>query len=283
MTIATVADFLAALRAYQQLPVEQLAALVAEPLPADVRALARFLVQRGWLTPYQVNELFLGRGQRLLLGSYVLLDLLGEGGMGAVYKARNWKLEQIVALKLIRKERLANLNAVKRFYREMRAAAKLEHPNIVRAYDADEVDGIHFLVMEFVEGTDLNKLVKTEGPLDVWQAFDYIRQAALGLQHAHERGLVHRDIKPHNLLVVSGQWPVASTQKPGSALTTGHSPLATGHYQDSGHGPGAHRLGCRRRTLQHHDARRGRHGYARLHRPGTGPRFAPGRYSRRSL
>jgi serine/threonine protein kinase len=151
--ISTTNDFLGFLQNQHLLSAEQLAALARETPAGDPRALARLLVQRGWLTPYQVNQLFLGRGARLLLGSYVLLELLGEGGMGQVYKARNWKLGQIVAVKLIRKERLANPTAVKRFYREIRAAAQLEHPNIVRAFDADEVDGTHFFAMEFVEGT----------------------------------------------------------------------------------------------------------------------------------
>ena len=129
---ASANDLLEILQSQRLLSPEQLLALAREAPTADSRALARILVQRGWLTPYQINELFLGRGQRLLLGSYVLLDLLGEGGMGQVFKARNWKLGQIVAVKLIRKARLTNPNAVKRFYREIRAAATLEHPNIVR-------------------------------------------------------------------------------------------------------------------------------------------------------
>ena len=166
---ASANDLLEILQSQRLLSPEQLLALAREAPTADSRALARILAQRGWLTPYQVNELFLGRGRRLLLGSYVLLDLLGEGGMGQVFKARNWKLGQIVAVKLIRKERLTNPNAVKRFYREIRAAATLEHPNIVRAFDAGEADGTHFFVMEFVEGTDLNKLVKSRGILDVRQ------------------------------------------------------------------------------------------------------------------
>src|SRR5207247_1933923 len=106
-----------------------------------------------------------------------LLEKLGEGGMGAVFKARNWKLGHIVAVKLIRKERLANPNVVKRFFREIRAAAQLDHPNIVHAFDADESDGSHFFVMEYVEGIDLAKLVKTQGPLPIPVACEYIRQA----------------------------------------------------------------------------------------------------------
>ena len=166
------------------------------------RLLARELVRRGWLTPFQVNALFQGYGPALLHGSYVLLDNLGEGGMGAVYRARNWKLGKVVALKVIRRERLGGESAVRRFEREIRAAARLDHPNIVHAYDADRVGDILLLVMEYVDGgTDLARLVKQKGPLPVGQACAYVRQAALGLQHAHERGLVHRDVKPHNLLL----------------------------------------------------------------------------------
>ena len=170
----------------------------------DAKGLARELLRRGWLTPYQANQLLQGKGQELVLGSYVLLERLGEGGMGQVFKARHRHLGRIVALKLIRKERLDNPATVKRFQREVRAAAALSHANIVLAYDADEVNGTQILVMECVEGgTDLGRLVKKCGPLPVEQACEYIRQAALGLQHAYERGLVHRDIKPGNLLVTA--------------------------------------------------------------------------------
>ena len=169
--------------------------------PAEPRALAGDLLRRGWLTAYQANQLLQGRGPSLLLGSYVLVEKLGEGGMGQVFKARNWKLGRIVAIKLIRKERLVGGDAVRRFHREIRAAAALDHPNVIRAYDADEADGAHFLVMEYAEGKDLAQLVKEQGPLPPPRACDCARQAALGLQHAYERGLVHRDIKPQNLLL----------------------------------------------------------------------------------
>jgi WD40 repeat protein/tRNA A-37 threonylcarbamoyl transferase component Bud32 len=205
MPIATTTELLDALRRARLLEPYQLAELPAlqAQLP-EPRALARGLVQRGWLTPYQVNALFQGDGHELLLGSYVLLDKLGEGGMGAVFKARNWKLGRVVAIKVIRKERLANETIIRRFHREIRAAAQLAHPNVVRAYDADEVRGTHFFAMECVEGEDLARIVKRHGPLPAAQACEYVRQAALGLQHAHERGLVHRDVKPHNLLLTKG-------------------------------------------------------------------------------
>src|SRR5262249_2602984 len=105
------------------------------------------------------------------------------------------------ALKLMRKEKLANAASVKRFYQEVQAASQLHHPNIVIAYDAAEIDKLHYLSMEYVEGTDLAKQVKENGPLPIATACEYARQAAVGLQHAHEKGLIHRDIKPHNLLV----------------------------------------------------------------------------------
>src|SRR5581483_7094027 len=137
---------------------------------------------------------------RPVLPGYEVLEPLGRGGMGEVYKARHLRLDRLVALKVIRADLLLDADAVRRFQREARAAAKLAHPNIVTVHDAAEFGGKHFLVMEYVEGTDLRQRVKEGGPLPVAQACAYVRQAALGLQHAHERGLVHRDIKPGNLL-----------------------------------------------------------------------------------
>lgn len=205
MTTASSVSLVDSIRQYHLLEAVQLEE-VTRNLQArfpDSKALAGELIRRGLLTPYQANQLLQGRGQELLLGSYVLLERLGEGGMGQVFKARNWKLGKIVALKLIRKERLDNPDAVRRFEREVRSAAALSHPNIVHAYDADQVGGTHLLVIEYVEGTDLAKLVKKNGLLPVERACEYIRQAALGLQHAYERGLVHRDIKPANLLLTA--------------------------------------------------------------------------------
>jgi serine/threonine-protein kinase len=168
---------------------------------AEPRTLARELVSRGWLTHYQVNELLLGRGASLVLGQYVILERLGEGGMGQVFKARHQALGRVVALKVLRQEQTANLEAIERFRREVQAAAQVSHPNVVLAFDANQVGDTYFLVMEYVDGIDLSRLVKRSGPLPVAEACDYLRQAALGLQHAHERGMVHRDIKPSNLLL----------------------------------------------------------------------------------
>src|SRR5262245_247300 len=203
MPVTTIERLLDQLRKFHLLDSKQLEELTRkiQGKKIEPRVLAQKLIELGSLTPFQVNQLLKGRGQQLLLGSYILMERLGEGGMGEVYKAKNWKLGKIVAIKLIRKERLANENAVRRFYREAKAAALLSHANVVHAYDADQVVDTHLFVMEYVEGTDLNKLVKEKGPLPPDRASDCIRQAAVGLAHAHERGLVHRDIKPGNLVL----------------------------------------------------------------------------------
>jgi serine/threonine protein kinase len=205
MAFATSAEFVKVLTELRLLEVDQLLEATGDLLPRfpEPRALARELVQRNWLTPFQINQLFQGRAQELVLGQYLLLERLGEGGMSQVFKARHRSMSRIVALKVIHKERLNNPDAVSRFYREIKAAAQLSHPNVVIAYDADQVGETHFFAMECVEGTDLSKLVKKGGPVGIEQACDCIRQAALGLQHAHERGLIHRDIKPSNLMLTT--------------------------------------------------------------------------------
>ena len=131
---------------------------------------------------------------------YRVLALLGAGGMGAVYKAEHRLMERVVALKVMNRALVASETTVDRFRREVKAAARLSHPNIVAAYDAEQAGAVHFLVMEYVEGTDLARWLAAHGPLPADEACDYIRQAALGLQHAHEHGMIHRDIKPHNLM-----------------------------------------------------------------------------------
>ncbi len=132
---------------------------------------------------------------------YRVLRLLGSGGMGAVYQAEHRVMERLVALKVIRADLTADAAAVDRFHREVKAAGALAHPNIVTAFDADQIGNVHFLVMEYVEGIDLARHVAQRGPLPVAEACSHVRQAALGLQHAFERGMIHRDIKPHNLML----------------------------------------------------------------------------------
>lgn len=170
-----------------------------------VTAMARELSANGGedLLPLPVGE---GRGEGALLPvesirEYQLLAKLGEGGMGAVYKALHTRLDKVVALKVLPAERMRDTGAVARFQREMKAVGKLDHPNIVRAMDAGEEAGMHFLVMEYVEGLDLSQLAKLTGPLPIADACELVRQAALGLAEAHEHGMVHRDIKPSNLIL----------------------------------------------------------------------------------
>ncbi len=172
------------------------------------------------------------------LREYELLAKLGEGGMGAVYKARHTKLDKIVALKVLPADRMRSKEAVARFEREMRAVGKLDHPNLIRAHDAGEVEGTHFLVMEYVAGCDLSDLVGRSGPLSVANACELIRQTAAGLQYAHEHGLVHRDIKPSNLMLASdGQVKVLdlglallADEQAGSELTNSGQMMGTVDY-----------------------------------------------------
>ncbi|MBL8795821.1 MAG: protein kinase [Planctomycetia bacterium] len=179
---------------------KELTETLQKQFPEQV-ALAKELIRRGWLTLWQARLLLQGRAAGLVLGEYVLLDLLGEGGNGQVFKARQQRLKRIVALKVIRPELMADQDIVKRFYREIEVASHLSDPHIVHAFDAGMIGSTLVMAMEFVDGVDLQRMVKEKGPLPPAVACEYIRQAALGLQHAHEKGLVHRDIKPANLLV----------------------------------------------------------------------------------
>jgi len=172
-----------------------------EKRPKDAESLAFELVRDKRLTKYQVTAILEGSPTGLVLGEYVLQSKIGEGGMGQVFKALHRRLERSAAIKVLRAKSLDSPDAVKRFYQEVRVAARLNHPNIVTTYDASEQDGIHYLAMEYVEGLDLAALVKRDGPMPVVQALDYVIQAASGLQYAHGKGVVHRDVKPSNLLL----------------------------------------------------------------------------------
>lgn len=134
---------------------------------------------------------------------YKVAELIGKGGMGDVYKAEHRMMERPVALKVINEQLMCHPDAVERFRREVKAAARLTHPNIVTSHDAEQAGNVHFLVMEYVDGITLAELVKDSGPLPITAACNYIQQAANGLQHASEQGMVHRDIKPHNLMLTS--------------------------------------------------------------------------------
>jgi hypothetical protein len=167
----------------------------------DPSHLAQALVAAERITPFQAEVLLAESKRPLRLGNYLLLDRVGSGGMGHVHKAVHERMNRIVALKVLPPTLAMDPDLVARFRREVQVAAKLHHPNIVTAYDADEADGVHFLVMELVEGRDLGVLVAAEGPCDIDQAMDYIEQAARALAYAHGEGVLHRDVKPANLLV----------------------------------------------------------------------------------
>jgi serine/threonine protein kinase len=169
--------------------------------PKDATELARELVRQKKLTEFQAEEVSKGKGKSLVLGNYVLMEKIGAGGMGQVFKARHRRMDRFVAVKLLPTAMTKDKAAIARFEREVKAAAKLRHPNIVAADDADCANGVHFLVMEMVEGQDLSALVKKNGPLSIEKAVDYVLQAAKGLEFAHKKGVVHRDIKPANLLL----------------------------------------------------------------------------------
>jgi len=167
----------------------------------DSKVVAERLIDEGLLTRWQTDKLLEGRHKGFFLGKYKLLSLLGTGGMSSVYLAEHVMMHRRVAIKVLPQNRIADSSYLARFYREARAAGRLEHPHVVRAYDIDSEGKTHFLVMEYVEGCDLQELVRRKGQLDYEMAADYIRQAAEGLAYAHESGVIHRDIKPANLLV----------------------------------------------------------------------------------
>ncbi len=166
----------------------------------NVQEFAIELVNRRKLTLYQAGLIARGKSRGLVLGNYVVLEKVGQGGMGMVFKARHSRMERIVALKILPSSAMKSEQNVQRFYREVKTAGRLNHENIVVAHDAGEVEGVHFLVMEYVDGSDLSRIVKTTGALPVEQAVDCMLQAAKGLASAHDMGIIHRDIKPQNLL-----------------------------------------------------------------------------------
>lgn len=172
--------------------------------PSDTKALADRLVRDNLLTDYQVRRFLTGKSHGLIVGKYVILDRIGSGSMGRVYKAHHQLMGRVVALKIIAPEIVTNERVVARFQREMRLVGRLDHPNVVRAFDADQSNNVLYIVMEYVAGKSLGQRLK-EGVLPPVEAVGYAAQAALGLAHAHSQGIVHRDIKPSNLLVDSAK------------------------------------------------------------------------------
>ncbi len=167
----------------------------------DPSVLARQLVEEGTLTAFQARRIL--RGKRgLVFGRYVLLDHIGQGARGRVFKARHRLMDRLVAVKVVLPDGSLSERSVARFFREMKIVALLDHPNVVRAIDADEHDGFPYIVMEHLEGHDLERVYARNGPLPAVEVMDYMAQAARGLAHAHEKGVIHRDVKPTNLFLV---------------------------------------------------------------------------------
>lgn len=170
--------------------------------PPDTSAkVADQLVAAGWLTHFQAEQLLRGKYKEFTIGRYRVLDRLGAGATGTVYLCQHQQMRRRVAVKVLSPRLMANASAIERFYREGRAAAALDHPNIIHAFDVDRHDDLHYLVMEYVEGVTLQQRVEQRGPLRPDLAAHYLRQAAAGLHCAQQAQLIHRDIKPSNLLV----------------------------------------------------------------------------------
>ena len=167
----------------------------------DGESLARDMIKSGYLTKYQAEQILSGKGKNLCMGQYVLLEKLGAGGMGQVFKAYHPSMDRTVAIKVILTKGKIDEESVRRFEREVKAAAKLSHPNIITVYDAGNANGRHFMVMELVKGQDLNVIVHRKGTFGVSETINYIKQVARGLAFAHESGVIHRDIKPANLFL----------------------------------------------------------------------------------
>jgi serine/threonine protein kinase len=163
------------------------------------------MIEAGLLTRWQADKLLAGKHKGFRVGKYKLLGQIGKGGMSSVYLAEHELMKRRVAVKVLPPNRVGDASYLDRFRLEARAVARLDDPNIVRAYDIDNEGNIHYIVMEYVEGPDLHQVVSQNGPLTYEAAADYVAQVANGLQHAHEMGMIHRDIKPANCLVDKNQ------------------------------------------------------------------------------
>jgi eukaryotic-like serine/threonine-protein kinase len=197
-------DLLPVIRSSGVLSEKQLLEIKAKVLqgeyPFDAIALAERLVRDDVITPYQAKKFVNNRPHGMVVGRYIILDRIGSGSMGRVYKAHHPMMDRVVALKIIAPEIASNERVVSRFQREMKLVGRLDHPNVVRAFDADQFHRVLYIVMEYVPGHSLGEQLK-KGPIPPLEMIEYAAQAALGLAHAHEQGIVHRDIKPSNILL----------------------------------------------------------------------------------
>lgn len=201
MSVSTAEDFLDVLQRSKLLDAEQMAHARQDTAAGrSAAAVARAMADEGILSRWQAAQLLAGRTS-FLIGRYKLIDLLGRGGMGSVFLAEHTMMNRRVALKILARQVGQEPARLERFLTEARTIASLDHPNIVQAYNVDNEGDRYYIVMEYIDGVDLNRLVATQGPLDFEHAVEFIRQAADGLAHAHERGVVHCDIKPSNLVV----------------------------------------------------------------------------------
>jgi serine/threonine protein kinase len=202
---ATATDFLEVARKSQQIDNARLEAYLRErqgkDLPEQPRKLAGQLVRAGVITMFQAEQFLLGKYKGFTLGGYRIIERLGTGGTGTVYLGEHQVLCRRAALKVLPALFADDPAILERFRREAQAAAVLDHPNVIHIYDFRQEGPLHFIVMEYVEGASLQQLISRRGALPIGVACEYIRQAAIGLQHAHEQKLVHRDVKPANLLV----------------------------------------------------------------------------------
>jgi serine/threonine protein kinase len=209
-TTGASSDFLQAIRNSRILSEPQLekleANMAAGQYPSEPDELAARLVKDGVLTEYQARQIQKGKSETLNFGNYVILDFLGKGTMGKVYKARHRMMGRVVALKILDARYVASsTRSLDRFQREMQLVGRLDHPNVVRAFDADRVADCYFIAMEYAAGLTLEDLLKAKGALPPADVIYFASQAADGLAHAHARGVIHRDIKPSNLLLTEGK------------------------------------------------------------------------------
>jgi serine/threonine protein kinase len=209
-TTDAIAGFLQAIRSSRILSEQQFEKLGANialgGYPTEPDELSSRLVKDGVLTQFQARQIQKGKPEGLKFGSYVILDFLGKGTTGKVYKARHRMMGRLVALKILDSRYVSNsTRSLARFQREMQLVGRLDHPNVVRAFDADRVADCHFIAMEYAAGSTLEALLRTKGALPPADVVYYASQAADGLAHAHARGVLHRDIKPSNLLLTEGQ------------------------------------------------------------------------------